>query len=1597
MKKFSLDHISATSTPAAVNPIQPVLRNAWHFFLIIFFFMFSGFAAATDFSVTTNLDAIPALPASLRQALLDVAADPSPGPHKITFFNITSPQTVNLVDSLPTIDKQVSFVEPFNLGTITGAANISALRIGATGDVTIGSSIEFTGAQNENAGVLSLATPTTFNIENYTQLASGTLNIGFGANCLNDTLAANGVVALGGNLKISQATCKPALNTVFTIILNGKKTPVQGIFSGLAEGSEIVVGEYKYKISYKGGAGNDVTLTVTGVPGTQTINFPSIGAKNIGDTATLAAAASSTLPIVYINETPAVCTVSGLTASFGPNAGICKITATQAGGNVNGTQYAAAPPVTQSIAVNGVPAMVLTPANLDFGSQAIGTSVTKTVTVKNNGTADLTVVVAPINQANSDYTQVNTCTAPLPPPQTCTISVTFKPSASGARTGGLGIAPNAGAAQSVPLTGIGTLNPQTITNFGPLANKIYGDAPFSVTATGGASGNPVTFTSVTGSVCSATLTGTVTILTVGTCTVAANQAASGSYSAAVEVRQSFVVALAAQVFTALPTPDPAIKNYIGESIIFTPAASSGLPVLITITSTAVCSKSVAANNLTTITFNAAGNCTFIARQDGKDASGNQNYTDVSLTIIYGVANKIGITLSLNPVPIKVFGDTPFTLSVKSDGPLNPITFTPSTTPLVCTMDLPTSQVTIIKAGVCTIPASMKGGKGFENVVDQPLSFTIGLAAQAIVKTPLQIPGQAFSYTSIKLSATGGSSGNAVVLTSKTPTVCDLNAAKTAVELKTAGACTIEAAQLGIAEKYAPALANWTFNITPVAQVITLTQPADFTFGDKTSVDVIATGGASKSPVVLTASPAGVCTIAATTVTIVGAGDCNVTANQDADGGYTKAAAVTKKFTINPKAQVIDFKQPIVPVFTTDPQKLLATSNNPANPIVFSTTTPLVCTVNDAAQTVTLKIAGDCVVKANQAAVPNYLAAEEKSQIINTLKLLQTITFATTTPAEKTFGDAKFDISATGGASGMPVTFTALPAAVCTLAGNSVTIVGAGDCLISASQAGNDNYNPATGSKTVKIAQKKQLILLDAPTNKTFGDAAFTVSATGGASDLPITFSTASASCTVSGNIVTINGAGDCIVAADQAGNINYLAAVQEKKTIVIAKAAQLITFADLPAKTFGDPAISLGATSSSGLPVAYTSLNTITCEVAQNVVTIKASGTCRLLASQAGDGNYEKAADVEKVFNVSQAAGSVITFSPQPAILPKAGEPVTLQVTINGVGGVPAKGNVIFYDNGKEIGKVDLDANGVASFTTTALAGGNHSITAQYSGDANNKPVTSDPFGVPVLVLVTVVGGGGSSGGSGGGGGCAIYPQSDTRGGVDPTLPLLFIGAIVYFNRKNMNKIKYLLTLIPVISGFTPPAMAAEPGFYVGAGLGKSNTEGDNFDFNERLKREGFSGVNTTLKFNAFAWKLFGGYQVNPYFAVEGAYVSLGKATSTAETTLDPARVAAFADAIAKVQPRLAKGAALSVVGSMPLNPKFFAYAKLGAFRWNAEVGTSTGSINTLRTSKGNGTLLSIGGEAELGSGWAARGEVERYLIKPDPANVFSLNLLYRF
>jgi hypothetical protein len=50
--------------------------------------------------------------------------------------------------------------------------------------------------------------------------------------------------------------------TEFTIINNTAATEINGAFDNLPDGSTLIIGSNTYEVSYEGGDGNDLTLTV---------------------------------------------------------------------------------------------------------------------------------------------------------------------------------------------------------------------------------------------------------------------------------------------------------------------------------------------------------------------------------------------------------------------------------------------------------------------------------------------------------------------------------------------------------------------------------------------------------------------------------------------------------------------------------------------------------------------------------------------------------------------------------------------------------------------------------------------------------------------------------------------------------------------------------------------------------------------------------------------------------------------------------------------------------------------------------------------------------------------------------------------------------------------------------------------------------------------------------------------------------------------------------------------------------------------------------------------------------------------------------------
>src|SRR5205823_4629594 len=124
-----------------------------------------------------------------------------------------------------------------------------------------------------------------------------------------------------------------------------------------------------------------------------------------------------------------------------------------------------------------------------------------------------------------------------------------------------------------------------------------------------------------------------------------------------------------------------------------------------------------------------------------------------------------------------------------------------------------------------------------------------------------------------------------------------------------------------------------------------------------------------------------------------------------------------------------------------------------------------------------------------------------------------------------------------------------------------------------------------------------------------------------------------------------------------AGDIDYGAATGSGD-LTIAKAVQTITFGALGAKTFGDADVTVSATASSGLAVAFAASGT--CAVAGATVHLTGAGGCTMTASQPGNANYDAAADVPQAFAIANAPTTQTITFPAIASFTWAGGAATL-------------------------------------------------------------------------------------------------------------------------------------------------------------------------------------------------------------------------------------------------------------------------------------------------------------------------------------------------
>ena len=491
-----------------------------------------------------------------------------------------------------------------------------------------------------------------------------------------------------------------------------------------------------------------------------------------------------------------------------------------------------------------------------------------------------------------------------------------------------------------------------------------------------------------------------------------------------------------------------------------------------------------------------------------------------------------------------------------------------------------------------------------------------------------------------LTATA-TSGLTVAFASTTAAVCTV--AGSTVTIVSAGNCSITANQAGDGNYQAAPNVVEAFAITQAPQTISFTNPGSQVFSPGGTVALTATA-TSGLTVAFGSTTAAVCTVAGSTITIVTAGNCSITASQAGDGNYQAAPNVVEAFAITQAPQTISFTNPWQPGLLTR-RNGGADSNRNVRP-------DRRIRINDSSRLHRRRInrndrgtAGNCSITASQAGNGNYQAAPNVVEAFAITQAPQTISF--TNPGSQVFSPGGTVALTATATSGLTVAFASTTAAVCTVAGSTVTIVTAGNCSITASQAGDGNYQAAPNViEAFAITQAPQTISFTNPGSQVFtpgGTVALTATAT---SSLTVAFaSTTAAVCTVAGSTVTIVSAGNCSIAASQAGNINYQAAPNIVQAFAITPATTTTSVVSSVNPSFQNQLVTFTATVS---PALATGTVTFRDGAATLATTAIAGGTATFQISTLAAGSHSITATYNGSTNYSGSVSTTLVQTVTP-------------------------------------------------------------------------------------------------------------------------------------------------------------------------------------------------------------------------------------------------------------------------------------------------------------------------------------------------------------
>ncbi len=210
-------------------------------------------------------------------------------------------------------------------------------------------------------------------------------------------------------------------------------------------------------------------------------------------------------------------------------------------------------------------------------------------------------------------------------------------------------------------------------------------------------------------------------------------------------------------------------------------------------------------------------------------------------------------------------------------------------------------------------------------------------------------------------------------------------------------------------------------------------------------------------------------------------------------------------------------------------------------------------------------------------------------------------------------------------------------------GSGLAATASGTCVIGIAATNTDGYfNSVSQTLTLTVTPPAAVITVTStkPTSPVIGTNAYTPAGTS-TSSLSVTYGVSTPSiCSISGGVVHFNHVGTCTVTYNDAGNVNYSAAVQVTEDITVTQATAVITpDASQTGAVTGGSLTSL-ATSTSGNTVVVASTTPLVCTVSGGVVSYIGVGTCSLTYDDAGNSDYAAAA--QATLNITVAKGTAV-------------------------------------------------------------------------------------------------------------------------------------------------------------------------------------------------------------------------------------------------------------------------------------------------------------------------------------------------------------------